>query len=38
MQALLKTNPEAAAVLAKATVRTAELLKLTNAALARVMA
>ena len=37
MQALLKTNPEAAAVLAKATVRTAELLKLTNAALARVI-
>ena len=37
MQPLLKTTPDAAAVLAKATARTAEFLKLTNASLARVI-
>ncbi len=37
MQTLLKTPPDAAAVLAKATTRAAEFLKLTNAALARVI-
>ena len=37
MQPLLKTTPDAAAVLAKATTRSAEFLKLTNAALARVI-